>query len=116
MQRDLETTLALPPVVLNSPRKRGSCALGKRRFTLSARVDSPVAVAVGKETVAIATDKVSHHTEPQRQAARLVEVYPTEVVVKPTEVSTTRVSPTMVKPTVVKVVRVTTRAGAATVV
>ena len=36
----------------------------------------------------------------------LVEVCPSEVKVKPPEVSTTRVSPTMVKPTVVKVVRV----------
>ena len=79
-------------------------------------MDNPVAVAVGEETMATAADEVSHCTEPQRQAARLVEVCPTEVEVKPPEVSTTRVSPTMVKPTVVKVIRVTTRAGAATVV
>ena len=83
---------------------------------LSARVDNPVVVAVGEATVAIAADEVSHGREPQHQAARLVEVCPTEVEVKPPEVSTTRVSPTMVKPTVVKVVRVSTRAGAATVV
>ena len=67
-------------------------------------MDSPVAVAVGEATVAIAADEVSHHTEPQRQAVCLVEVCPTEVEVKPPEVSTTRVSPTMVKPTMVKVV------------
>ena len=73
-------------------------------------------IAVGNDTMAIAADEVSHRTEPQRQAACLVEVCPTEVEVKPPEVSTTRVSPTMVKPTVVIVVRVTTRVGAATVV
>ena len=66
------------------------------------RVDSPVVVAVGEETIATAVDEVSHRMEPQRQAALLVEVCPTEVVVKPPEVSTT-----MVKPTVVNVIRAT---------
>ena len=61
-------------------------------------------------------DEVNHHMEPQRQAARLVEVCPSEVVFKPPEISTTRGSTTMVKPTVVKVIRVTTRVGAAAVV
>ena len=73
-------------------------------------------IAVGEETVATAADEVSHHMEPQRQAARLVEMCPSEVVVKPPEVSTTRVSSTMVKPTMVKVIRATTRVGAAIVV
>ena len=97
--------------VLNPPRRRGSCALGKRRFTLSVHLDCPVAVAVGEETVPIAADEVSHRMEPQRQAAHLVEMCPSEVMVKPPEVSTTRVSTTMVK-----VIRATTRVGAATVV
>ena len=70
-------------------------------------VDSPVVVAVGEETIATAVDEVSHRMEPQRQAALLVEVCPSEVMVKPPEVSTTRVSTTMVKPTVLKFVRAT---------
>ena len=41
-----------------SKESRKLCAR-KRRFTLSGRVDSPVAVAVGEATVATAADEVS---------------------------------------------------------